>query len=308
MGISGGFIPNANADPFGSYSQFTGDYDYNSYLAQKNKGFDWVGNTWAKAAGAPGGVAGAAGTGAPAGATWNGANWVQGGGRGGGGGVQGPGSMSSGVTSLATGGAVGGPYKADAQLAQVNSQFADIMKRGLGQINEQAAIGGGFAGGIPFENRQKFITDTGNAQSAAVERIMNDILGRNQSWDLDQKRFELQKQLAMMGGSGGSAASKWGNSLGANDNQDLLSMYEKIQQQQGGGGGGDGGGGGIQPGDQYTSSYDNTARQGETGTPTERRAASSDFYKAYGHWPAPNELEDYMNGNMVNVSGASYTK
>jgi hypothetical protein len=151
------------------------------------------------------------------------------------GGGGGAGGGSGGTTSLATGSSFssGGPYKADAQLAQVQSQFDDILKRGMSSLNEAAAISGGFSGGIPFENRQKYITDIGLQRGSAIERIMNDIMGRNQSYELEKQRLADAQKAAMYGG--GSQRFS-GGTTGGNPNQDILSLFQQMM-----GGGGDGG-------------------------------------------------------------------
>ena len=164
-----GAIPNAQFDPYGAWAQFHPNQQKSIYDDALAKGYSYLGGDNWDYGGAPG-------AGAPMGS-----------------GVSKPAGVSSGdTTSLATGGTVGGPgqYSATAQLADVNSQFADIKKRGMSDLNEAAALSGGFSGGIPFENRQKFISDTDRSQQAAIERIMNDILGRNQNADLQKQQFE----------------------------------------------------------------------------------------------------------------------
>jgi len=72
----------------------------------------------------------------------------------------------------------------------------------------------------------------------------------------------------------------------------------------GGGGGGRpvGGGGGGQPGDN-----DTYGASGGVGSPDQRRAASSSFYKSYGHWPAPDELNQYLSGSYDPSGGINLT-
>jgi hypothetical protein len=197
-------------------------------------------------------------------------------------GQQGVSGGGSGITSIATGGQIGqGPYKADAQIAQLNSQFADILKRGLGTLNEQAALSGGFSGGIPYDKRQKYTTDIGLQQASAIERLMNDITGRNQAWFLDQQR---QNSSPYSSGEGVRFGS-------ANDSYDIMSLFDQMKGDSGGPVNSGGYGSQTSPGTQI---------------PTySRRDASSDFYRKYGRWPNTSELDEYYRTGQISVPGTT---
>ena len=250
--------------------EYSHDYNPASYQAQVDKGYKWNGAGWdymgGNAASDAYGADMARRYGLPTDSAASGGYAPSvGGGRSGGG-----------TTSLATGGSVAsggstGPYSADAQLAQTRSEFDRILKSGLDQMGEQQNIRGAFGGGVPAHEAGQFIARNKEGQMAAIERIMNDMLGRNQSWDMEQKRFELQKQLAMMGAGGGNSRSYGG----ANENAENMDLYNRLY------------GGGSAPG------YDTGGGNGHTTGPL-------GSYTGYG--PGGGGLGD-LSGLGLGVGG-----
>lgn len=135
------------------------------------------------------------------------------------------------MTSLATGGGVagGGAYSGNAQLDQVRDEFRRMKERSLGGINEDLAARGIFSSGVGAKIAGDASTQIDLEQGAAIERIMNDILGRNQNYALDQMRLQNQMNANLYGGG----SRRYGN---ANQNQDIMAMFQQMMAGQGGGG------------------------------------------------------------------------
>lgn len=199
--------------------------------------------------------------------------------------------MTGGATSLATGSSIpggGGGFNADKQLAAVRSEFDQILKRGQGQLNEDLAARGIYSGGVGADLSNQYRTQVGNQQSAAIERIMNDVLGRNQQYDLQKSMMEWQKQLSQGFSAGRGAGDTFGS--GGQDAQ-ILDMWNKMFGNQTMGASGEGyqDGGIAGGGGEYAG--------GKAASGPTRRDASSNYYRAFGRWPTPSELDAYMNNN-----------
>ena len=232
---------NPTLNPLQSYLEFSGgkpnaEADYNAGIS---KGYAWDGKGWTyKGGGDPANWTEAMKKGAAAGD--DASRWGAGGAPMSG---YGPSSMGApggapgggGTSSLATGGSVAsggtGPYKADAQLAQIRDDFRRMTEQGQGQINEDLNSRGIFSSGVGAKLSNDYRTQMGQQEGSAIERLMNDIMGRNQASELAKEQFAWQKQLAMM--SGGSNRFSGGDT-GGNPNQELMAMF---QQMMGGGGG-----------------------------------------------------------------------
>lgn len=134
-----------------------------------------------------------------------------------------------GATSLATGGAVGAPsgmYNADAQIGQLRDEFRRMRDRSKGGINEDLASRGIFSSGVGSKLMSDQMSALDMQEASGIERLMNDTLGRNQAWWLNQ-----QQQNRSPYGSG--EGTRFGN---ANQNQELMDLFAAM-----------GGGGQAQP-------------------------------------------------------------
>jgi len=233
-----GAIANPLNNPEASYQQYSHDYTPGSYQAQADRGYKWNGTGWdytgggttatdamKKADPSLSGLPSSAGKSGPA------------------------------TTSLATGSSVSGsggtgPYKADAQLAQIRDDFRRMTDSGVGAINEDMNQRGIFSSGVGAKIEGDYRTQMGQQEGSAIERLMNDIMGRNQQSELAKQQFEWQKQLAMMGGG----SQRYGDS----GNDEMMKLFQQMMGgtsapgydtsgKAGGGGGGSVAGGSTSP-------------------------------------------------------------
>lgn len=130
-------------------------------------------------------------------------------------------------------------------------------------------------------------------EARGLERLQSDYWGQKTAFDLERQRAASSQGFS----AGRGAGETFGN---ANQNAEAL---EYGQQQWG-----DGYSSKKKPagGGASTGGYPTGVAGGVTGggkSPAQvaqgRRDASSAFYKKYGHWPSPGELNDYMSGNMA---------
>jgi len=206
-----------------------------------------------------------------------------------------PGSApTSGVTSMATGGAVGGTgtgaYQYQNQLNQIRDDFRRMTDKGMGALNEDLNNRGIFSSGVGAQLGNDYRTQMGQQEMSAEERLLNDILGRNFQMDMMNKQFDLDKQLKLMGSGGGT---KYG---GANQNQQLMDLMQQLGMGDGGGSsysskkapsfqsmiGGMGGGGMLGGGDSLSGLADAISGMGGVGGsgPMPTPMGSSEFIDA----------------------------
>jgi hypothetical protein len=141
------------------------------------------------------------------------------------------GASPVGGTSLATGGFFsyggdGGQFSANAQLGQLRDEFRRMRERSAGALNEDLAARGIFSSGVGSRLGSEQRTALDLQEAAAIERIMNDLISRQQAFDIEKQRLALSRLSG-----GGGAAQRFGR---ANENQKILELLKAL------GGGGEG--------------------------------------------------------------------
>jgi hypothetical protein len=108
------------------------------------------------------------------------------------------------------------------------------------------------------------------------------------AWAMEQERMKMEQQRALAGGSFAPGTYQGGNQTGGVTGVGFQSGT------YGGGNSGGGSGGGIMDG---ARSFPDPATGGGAAAPS-RRDSSSEFYRTYGKWPSPSELDAFMGGGM----------
>src|SRR5687768_9327973 len=102
----------------------------------------------------------------------------------------------SSTTSLATGGTVPGGYNANAQLAQVRDEFRRMRDRTKGARYEEDMARGILSSGVGAKLMSDEMHGLNLQEGASIERILNDLLGRQQAFDLQKQQMDYANQLA----------------------------------------------------------------------------------------------------------------
>lgn len=199
-----------------------------------------------------------------------------------------PGGGGGGTTSV-TGASMGGvsPFDVSAQAAQIRSDIAQIRKRSMGAMNEDVAARGIFSSGVAGQFASDIDTRYGQQEASELERLRNDASQRAWQMQMEQQRFDWDKQRAAMG----QGAQRYGN---ANEIQAMQEAY----------------GMGGPTGAIYSSKKPGGTPVGGVPAPggapapggsaaMTRRDASYAFYRQFGKWPSPAELDQFLAGTYI---------
>ncbi|MCR4338870.1 MAG: hypothetical protein NUW01_03170, partial [Gemmatimonadaceae bacterium] len=178
------------------------------------------------------------------------------------------------------------PFDISAQAAQIRSDISAIRKRSMGALSEDRMARGNFSSEVAGHEAGELDRQYGLQEASELERLRNDASQRSWQMQMEQQRFDWDKQRAVYG----QGAQRYGN---ANEIQAMQEAY----------------GGGGATGARFGGSYGRRGTSGGTGTgggmaggassETSRRDASSGFYRDFGKWPTPAELDAYMKGTYT---------
>ena len=282
-----GAITDPNKNNFQSYLEWsngspTAEADYQSGLS---KGYQWTGAGWKFGGGTDqtnwtdamkkGAAQASDGRWGAGGAPMSGPSGLSGGS---GGGMGGPGG-----SSMSFGSSFGGknPFATDAAAAKLRDEFARMRKRTGGAINEDASARGIFSSGVSANMMNDAMTQLDLQEGAGLESLFNNAAQQ-------QLAFQLEQERAKSGMYGGGPQRFDSANTGGNTNQALAAYYSSKKN-------------GMPPGGQGmqgTQIANPSSPAGGGAAPTSRRDASSEFYRTYGKWPAPDELDAFMSGSM----------
>lgn len=205
------------------------------------------------------------------------------------------GGASSGSSSSfgVSGGGPGG-YNVDAQIAAMNKSYAEDLKRSLGGAREAQNMRGIFTGDFSAQEEREITTKNAMERAAMEERLRNQKAG----FDFQMSQAEASRQ-AMEAAARQGAMRDTGYRMGGGEG-DLAELMMMLSKGQGGGimgpssgykgpappSSGAGGGAGMGGG---TSAGGGAKPAGPT-----RRDASSMFWKKYGFWPNPSQLDAFI--------------
>jgi len=195
---------------------------------------------------------------------------------------------SSGGSSLG-GFSFGGknPFATDAAAAKLRDEFARMRKRTSGAINEDVSARGIFSSGVASANMNDAMTQLDLQEGAGLESLFNNAEQQRMAWQMEQERMKMDQQRALAGGGCASGTYQGGNQTGGVTGVGFQSGTYK------GGNSGGNSGGGVSGG----ASGVGASGVGGAAAPS-RRDSSSEFYRTYGKWPSPGELDAFMGGGM----------
>lgn len=179
------------------------------------------------------------------------------------------------------------PFATDAAAAKMRDEYARMKKANRGARNEDSAARGIYSSGVAEDQLADDNMRYDLGLAAGLEGLYNNAAQQELAFGLEQQRMEAAQMANLYGGG----SRRYGD---ANANQQAYEAYGGSTRYGGQQGGGDDR---ISNGvTQVSGGYSDTPREGETGSPAQRREASSAFFKKYGWWPEPHELEYFMQG------------
>ena len=189
----------------------------------------------------------------------------------------GVGGVSGGGSSLSSWYGKGGAPGIDAAKAAWRADMADMRKQEFMSQDDYLLRSGVWSSGAGQDLHGDLAKRLAVEEARGLEGLERDYMNSERSWQLEQERA---KRDAMRGGS----QRFEGGSTGGSTNQQMMDYYSS--KKQGGGGGG---------GAPMDGGYEDMRMAGAPkAQPMTRREASSAYYKEYGAWPTPQELDNYQ--------------